>query len=50
VRTEDSPLYPDSAMSIDTGLSPPLYEDRYQEICAAIKETLGTGGRYETTN
>jgi predicted kinase len=50
VRTEDEPLFPDLALVIDTGASPPLYEDRYQQICTAIQKTLGTGGRYETTN
>lgn len=50
VRIEDAPLFPDIALVIDTGLSPPDYEKRYQEIYATIKETLGTGGRYEATN
>lgn len=50
LRPEDAPLFPDTAMVIDTGLSPPAYAKRYQEICRTIKNTLGSGGRYETTN
>lgn len=50
LRPSDGPIYPSTAIVIDTGLPADVYEKQYAELVKNLHKKLGAGERYATTN